>query len=225
MWLLKSSCLILFFNFILLVSQRTVAKIHSNFQRTPTKQLMMIGLEFGMPFDIANTLSNPLGRTLTSLSLVGVSIFLALGIVLVPYNMVANFLDPEGVFSAPALLAVRRKRSILKESRPPPSYGTIHDYLDIEDGFSLLGENEPACRRRLVCDLHYLLTDVPVWVQMSIRAFSRNLNLGEYRQAALNGLLRKDCHIVYKHCTKSNMQILAQGWPNLKSGRRRPPYP
>lgn len=132
-------------------------------------------------------------------------------IVLVPYNMVANFLDPEGVFSAPALLAglwiynlhtltsmlgflnisiatcknlfllifptvpcclyeihlelfqrdffyfflgggayhpwdlktlfvlVRRKRSILKESRPPPSYGTIHDYLDIEDGFSLLG--------------------------------------------------------------------------------------
>ena len=26
-------------------------------------------------------------------------------IVLVPYNMVANFLDPEGVFSAPALLA------------------------------------------------------------------------------------------------------------------------
>ena len=36
-------------------------------------------------------------------------------------------------------VSVRRKRSILKESRPPPSYGTIHDYLDIEDGFSLLG--------------------------------------------------------------------------------------
>jgi len=121
-------------------------KTHKNgFKKPDTKQLIMVGVEFGIPFDIANTLTNPLGRTLTSLSLVGISVFLALGIVMVPYDIVADVLDPDGLFSAASLVSGRKKRSLL-ERRTPPSLSSITSLLDIEDGFSLLGETDPACR-------------------------------------------------------------------------------
>jgi len=111
----------------------------------------MVGMEFGLPFDMANTLNNPVGRTLTAASIVGLSIFLALGVVLVPYNMIMDVLDPEGLFPGPALKSGRKKRSILEESNHIVrdeyfSYENLPQLFDIEDAFSFFGELEESCR-------------------------------------------------------------------------------
>jgi len=224
---LRWSLLAIFLNIFIednYVSAHGLDKFAKHLEKPATRQLVMVGMEFGLPFDMANTLNNPVGRTLTAASIVGLSIFLALGVVLVPYNMIMDVLDPEGLFPGPALKSGRRKRSILEESNHIVrdeyfSYENLPQLFDIEDAFSFFGELEESCRNRLICDFHRFLTDVPDLVQRGFRFFSRNLDLGPYRQAAIDGLHRRDCEKLDKQCMKSNMQILSQVFPNLKTGR------
>ena len=82
----------------------------------------------------------------------------------------------------------------------------------LEDGFWLLGELQPACRQRLVCDLHRLLLDCPGPFQLAVKVLTQQLGsrLGRLREAARRGLGGEQCARVYKQCRQSNVEIAAQ---------------
>jgi len=187
-------------------------------EKPATKQLIMMNVEFGIPYDLANTLTNPLGKTLTVVSVIGVSIFLALGLVLIPYNTIVDILDPDGLFPGALLFQRRKKRSLSEKARP--SFGYFPSLLEIEDAFSLFDERDGNCRKRLICDFHSIFSQLPNFFHKLIRVFTRQLQLKSYKEAALLGLSGSDCSEVFKKCNKSNMQILGQIFPNYTGGRR-----
>ena len=82
----------------------------------------------------------------------------------------------------------------------------------LEDGFWLLDELQPACRQRLVCDLHRLLLDCPGPFQLAVKVLTQQLGsrLGRFREAARRGLRGEQCAGVYKQCRQSNVEIIAQ---------------
>ena len=95
-------------------------------------QQVFVGIEFGLPYDLANTLSNPLGRTLTSLSVLGIAVFFFMGLLIVPYQMMfATFESSE-----------RTKRAA--------SWSSFPHLMHIKDGFWLIQEEDMSCRKRAV---------------------------------------------------------------------------
>jgi hypothetical protein len=178
-------------------------------------QLVTAAVEFGLPYNLAHTLENPLGQTLTALSVVGVSIVFLLGVLRgalggmetagggggVPLASLG--LPPGGATSG------RRRRAA-----PGPAL-----QLDARHGLSLLGVGEPACQRRVVCDLHSVLASCPAWARAPLALLTARTRLGGLGRAARRGLRGEHCGQAYARCRRSNAQILAGLWPGL--GRRR----
>jgi len=89
-------------------------------------QQVFVGLEIGLPYDLANTLNNPLGEALTAVSVLAVAAIFFFSILWVPYSTMG--------------LQGRRRRSA--ESR-----STL---FHVEDGLWLLQDENVSCRKRVV---------------------------------------------------------------------------
>ena len=96
--------------------------------RENSGQEVLVGLEIGLPYNLANTLTNPLGQTLSAVSVVILAIFFFTNILWLSY---LTSIGPQG----------RRKRST--ENTSPPWY-------DLEDGVWLLPQETMPCRKRVV---------------------------------------------------------------------------
>jgi len=166
-------------------------------------QAVFLGLEIGLPYNLAYTLSNPLGQALSAVSVVTLAVFFFMNMLWLSY--LASSDVPQG----------RRKRSTNNTSPP---------LFDLEDGVWFLPKDSLPCRQRVVCDVHALLADSPVVVQTGVRFITRRLELGQFKEAARQGLSGAKCENVYSECRKCNMQIVSQIFSNLglniKTGRR-----
>eukprot|EP00092_Neocalanus_flemingeri_P027643 GFUD01029998.1.p1 GENE.GFUD01029998.1~~GFUD01029998.1.p1 ORF type:complete len:215 (-),score=22.53 GFUD01029998.1:62-706(-) len=184
-------------------------KSSTSLSKFKSGQHIFVGLEIGIPYDLANTLSNPLARTLTSLSVLGIGAFFLMGLLIVPYHMVSNLLDPFATFEAPG----RKKRAT--------GWNALPNLLHLKDGFWFLQEGETSCRKRVVCEVHQLLLDSPRIIQSLVKFFTKKLHLGPFfRSAVHTGLTGQKCHQIYWRCRKSNFEILSQVFPHIRAGRR-----
>merc|ERR1712179_733392 len=133
-------------------------------------QAVFLGLEIGLPYNLAYTLSNPLGQALSAVSVVTLAVFFFMNMLWLSY--LASSDVPQG----------RRKRSTNNTSPP---------LFDLEDGgVWFLPKDSLPCRQRVVCDVHALLADSPVVVQTGVRFITRRLELGQFKEAA-----HRDCQV------------------------------
>jgi len=162
-------------------------------------QVISVGLEFGLPYDIASVLENSMGHTLTVVSLVGVGLVLLVSLV---FQM-----------EVPLIIDHKRSRRSTKGK---------HTMLSLNPGLRILGVKKVPCKKKLVCEVHSLLLSCPVWLHTPLRLITSRVNLNQYRLAAKQGLSGKDCSSIYSSCSTSNFEILFNAWPNITRGRR--PY-
>ena len=92
-------------------------------------QAVFLGLEIGLPYNLANTLSNPLGQALSAVSVVTLAVFFFMNMLWVSF--LASSDVPQG----------RGKRST-KNSSPP--------LFDLEDGVWFLPKDSLPCRQRVI---------------------------------------------------------------------------
>ena len=96
----------------------------SQTRKNPGQQIFL-GIEIGLPYDLANTLTNPLGLALTSASVLAMAALFFMSVLWVPYQMLTN----------------RQKRDT--DSHLPHPF-------HLEDGFWFLHEEDMSCRKRAV---------------------------------------------------------------------------
>lgn len=190
-------------------------------------QIMTASIEFGLPYDLANTLENPLGRSMTALSLLGVAVAFIVGLVQTallheqgrsdfgPRLRTSPGGSRRGPFVAPPPGLGRKRRSV--------TWSELPGLLDLDHGFTFLQVEGTSCRRKLVCELHSLLLSCPTWMRTVARVVTRRLALGQYRLAAKKGFSGKDCREVYVKCRRNNLEILSRLWPNVFK-RKNSPY-
>jgi len=167
----------------------------SQIRKNPGQQIFL-GLEIGLPYDLANTLTNPVGLALTSVSVLAMAVMFFMSVLWVPYQMLTN----------------RQKRD---------TDNTLHNLFHLGDGFRFLQEEDMSCRKRVVCDIHHFLGDCPRMVQSLVKILTRRLVLGAFKEATRKGLSGVQCDTVYKKCRKSNIEILSQVFPHIGAGKRR----
>ena len=91
-------------------------------------QLVLLGGEIGLPYDLANTLNNPLGKALGTFSALSIAVLFYGSILWMPFI----------VFSS------NRKK------RDTESWYDLPFQFSIEDGFRLFNEKDISCRKRAV---------------------------------------------------------------------------
>ena len=92
-------------------------------------QQVFVGLEIGLPYNLANTLNNPLGQALSAVSVVTLAVFFFMNIVWLSYLASSDGPQRRSIRSA--------------ENTSPP-------WFDLEDGGWLLPQDTMPCRQRVI---------------------------------------------------------------------------
>jgi hypothetical protein len=117
-------CLILSMSLFLSSLSGSLLSSSSQIRKNPGQQIFL-GIEIGLPYDLANTLTNPVGLALTSTSVLAMAALFFMSVLWVPYQIMTN----------------RQKRDI-DNILPHPFH--------LEDGFWFLQEEDMSCRKRAV---------------------------------------------------------------------------